>query len=606
MKIENLKQILSTDQAILLDQWIFASKEYYSGEAMMADTTFDELTETLIGFEIPELTQFIESTIYTEKNGDEGEMIEVSPDTQEMVSLKKQKYKDKSSVVEIKKYFGQRNLMYAPKFDGASLKITWNPSFQFVDSIISRGGIDVTNNFRNHPDIIKTRIFKKHIVCGELLCPKTTFNNKYSVENGGDYENARNFVGGLIKVHNIEKSIVVDLHFQPCTDGTNPLGDNWKPVTSTDLYNLEIIIALYKSDDFAYLCDGIVLAFEEPGQRQIKNNYPLNMLAIKFKANRVQTKVIGFEWTQKKKGHLTPKILIEHVKLDGSTMTCANGYNYQWLVDAHIGIGSIVEIEKSGDIIPVIAKVLTYSNHITMPIVDFTRQGKHLMAVDQEISRKYKFILGIKNLNIDGIGDTLADQIGQVVNYNILDIFNPINKPGICDSLGGGKSWQKFSQIYAIKRLPLDLLIILHQFNGVGPVLAKKIALLLLKKSTDSANISDDVMMNVCRGEGFQRIIASIKFLKNHNIAVITPVEMSDDAISFEMTTSNASTSIAKDNFIKQFKELYPNSFHTTLTKETKYLFCDDLSSNSGKINKARKYNIKIVLYSEALKGNLN
>jgi len=599
MKLEEIKSHLTTDQVILLDQWISASKEYYAGETIMSDATFDEMTETLLEFNIPELSSFIESGVY---RADTDEIVEVDFQTQEMISLKKQKYKDKSSVVEIKAYFPRTKILwYAPKFDGASLKITWNETFDVVQSIITRGGLDITDNFKKHPNIIATREFRKRIVCGELLCPKKVFIEKYAEE----YENARNFVGGLVKVQNLSQAIIADLCFEPCTDGVNALGVWWKPLTQTDLYGLERIITIYKSDQFAYLCDGIVIAYDEEGDRQVKNNYPLNMLAVKFISPRAKTEVIGFEWTNKKSGKLTPKIMIRPVLLEGSTMTCANGYNYNWLLDAHIGIGSAVEIEKSGDIIPVIAKVLTYSNVITMPECDYIREGKHLKAADPELTRQYKFILGLKNLNIDGIGDTLANQLGPVVNYTILELFNPKHKPDICANLGGGKNWQKFSEIYNIKRLPLDLLIILYQFNGVGPVLAKKIALLLLKKSTDSSNISGDVMSNVCQGEGFQRIIGGISYLRNLGISVIEPVEMSDDAISFEMT-GEPGNGITKDKFTALFKEKFPNSFHTTLTKETKYLFCDDLSSNTGKVNKARKYNIKIVLYSEALKGNLN
>jgi len=41
---------------------------------------------------------------------------------------------------------------------------------------------------------------------------------------------------------------------------------------------------------------------------------------------------------------------------------------------------------------------------------------------------------------------------------------------------------------------------------------------------------------------------------------------------------------------------------HTTLTKNTDLLVVDDDSSNTGKIVKARKYNIPIVTYSELAK----
>ena len=62
---------------------------------------------------------------------------------------------------------------------------------------------------------------------------------------------------------------------------------------------------------------------------------------------------------------------------------------------------------------------------------------------------------------------------------------------------------------------------------------------------------------------------------------------------------------MTKNEFIKKIKTIYPNSIHMTLTKETNYLIVDDVNGSSGKINKARKYNIKIISYKDALNGNM-
>ena len=335
MTIDEIKLQLTTDQTLMLDQWFLASKMYYTEEPILPDSVFDELEEELVNLNIPELTNFIKTTIFNKT-----EMVVIDEYTQEMISLKKEKYKDRSSVVEIKKPFIgiKKQLMYAPKFDGASLKITFDSQHEYeVKQILTRGGLDITNQFKNHKDIQEQRKFKLHIICGELLCPKTVFNTKYSDEGDGEYKNARNFVGGLVKTQNIPESIKNDLRFEACTDGINPLFAGnynpseswWTPMRSEDFYHLDEIMKKYKSDDFAYLCDGIVIAYEEEGDRRVKDNYPLNMLAVKFPAPRAKAKVIGFSWSQKKAGKLTPKVLIEDTYLEGSTCTCANGYNYE-------------------------------------------------------------------------------------------------------------------------------------------------------------------------------------------------------------------------------------------------------------------------------------
>ena len=69
---------------------------------------------------------------------------------------------------------------------------------------------------------------------------------------------------------------------------------------------------------------------------------------------------------------------------------------------------------------------------------------------------------------------------------------------------------------------------------------------------------------------------------------------------------SNAPVSgITKEEFVKRLKEKMPNAIHTTLTKTTNYLVVDTLSATSSKANKARKYNIPMITYEDALAGKM-
>jgi DNA ligase (NAD+) len=604
--METILNKLSEEQQQELKLYVEASRVYYASneddDELMSDSEFDELKDKLVSYNITELTHFIESGIYVDNEG----IKEVEKQTQEMISLKKEKYIDKSSIFEIKKFFFSilkegKKLKYGAKYDGAALKIIWNLKTHSIEKILSRGGLDVTKFFKEMKYITDTIAYRKQIICGELIIDKKIFEEFFSDE----FENPRNFVGKLLKQNDISDFILNKITFIPCTDGTNALDNNvWKEFNVEDFYNLETKISFFKSENFDYMCDGIVIAYDTE-KREIKDNYPLNMLAIKFPAPKAKTKVVNIEWTQKKSGKLTPKLVVEPTKLDGSTITKANGYNYENLIKKHIGIGSFVEIEKSNDIIPIVSKVLSISNDIKMPDCGYKRSGKHLIALNLEESRQYKFILGLKLLQLDGIGPTISNQIGKIVDYQILDLFNQKYRPDICEILGGGANWKKFEVIYEIKTIYLDLLIALLQFDGVGPKIAKKIALLITKKSTDTSNISAEILATVCRGEGFKRIIDAIEYMKIHNMKILNPIEINEDTITFEMTIDKDLPSMSKDEFEKQLKLKYPNAIHTSLTKETKYLFTNNLNSNTSKMNKARKYNIKILLFNDALNQNL-
>lgn len=602
------KDKLSDEQLSELNQYIEASESYYSSEAIMSDPQFDNLKETLLDYNIPELTEFVKKTIFRDNVG----MAEVSEYTQEMISLEKIKWENRSTVTEINKFFrlskngfGVKKKIGA-KYDGSAIKIVrdFNSFGDKIKQILTRGGLDVTKMLCNHPDIIYTAKYRKNIICGELVIEKSIFYEKYSIENGGDFENARNFVGKLFKQKYVEPEIINDLNFVACTDGINPLDNEvWSEITDKDMYSLDEMIVKFKSDKFPYLCDGLVIAYNVE-TREVKDNYPLNMLSVKFPGSKAKTTVTDMYWTQKKTGNLTPMCLVEHVQLDGITATRASAYNFQNCIDLGIGIGSVVEIEKSGDIIPCVVRVLQKSNNIKYPKIEYTKIGKHLRAVDMEESRRYKFILGIKLLQIEGIGEVIAEQIGSVVDYQIEEIFNKTHKPDMCVKLGSGANLQKFLKIYEIKTIHLDKLIAMLQFNQVGPVIAKKIALLITNKSTDKTNIPSEVLQTVCKGKGFQKINETIKHLASNGVRVIASVEISEDTLTFEMT-GDVPDGLSKDKFVEKLKEIYPNAVHTSLTKETKILFTDSLSKNGGKINKARKYNVKVVLYSDALKGKI-
>lgn len=611
------------------DLWLLATVAYYDTdsdeEPIMSDTEFDELTQALKL--VDNIGPWIESVIY--RNGKfETKHADYE---QEMISLFKIKWGEPTRMSDINNFWKlsgnklsglmqKNNIWFARKYDGCSLKVTHDNNGN-IKSIITRGGIDITEIFKHHPAIQELyEHFGTKIVCGELMIRNSIFNEKYSIEVGGNYENPRNYVGGLVKKKDISQEVLNDLTFIPCTDGINPLLNAgykhcnyaeisvhhefiWQQLSEVNLINLDKILHEFKEkEDLNY--DGIVLATHTLNyERQVKDNYPLNMVAIKFPAPRVKTEVIGFDWTQKKSGKLTPRLQLQPVKLDGSTISFANGYNIDQVITKGIGIGSIVEIEKSGDIIPIVTKVIKRSNNITYPNQPFQRIGKHLIAVDEEKTKIFKFVAGLKLLQIQGIGDTIAEQIGSVLDYNILEIFNTIHKPKLSAVIGTGAVWTKFCEVYNKKTIYLDELINILQFDNVGPKTSVKIAKLLLKMSTDTNNISSDVLINVCRGAGLEKIKKTMQTLSSYGIRTLKPVDINEDSITFEM--SGNPPSMTKQEFVNKFKEQHPNAIHTSLTKTTKYLFVDSVNSNTSKVLKARKYNIKIVSYLDALQNRL-
>lgn len=632
---------LSNEQLCDLLNYSNYSEKYYVGcEAIVSDSEFDALSEK-IEKEQPKVYAWLQTVIFdkdkfVKKNG---------PDfTQEMISLFKIKENNRPAICisEVRKFLRNNQELYiAPKLDGCSLKVTYEStpdkygyasagSTHQISSIITRGGIDVTelvkivvNRYVHNVCPINHKTF---IITGELVIEKEVFARKYSSEVGGDYENPRNFVAGCLKRKELDSEVLSDLAFIPCTDGINPITENSVRLYKDDMYidngcpmtpacgptfravnlqtqSLSELYKSYKSNEFLYLCDGIVIGYiEEDGIRKVKDNYPLNMVAVKFPAPTAHAEVIDIEWSQKKSGKLTPKLILKPTRLDGSTIGACAGYNYEYLKSKRIGIGSLVEIEKSGDIIPVVRKVVRASKELKLPNVDYKISGKHLIAINNEESKRFKFKQALKLLQLPNIGDVNSEIIGNVVDYDIFKCFDPAFTPHIATALSGSNTvFTGFKEIYNIKNIHLNLLLELMQFNDVGPKTAFKLAQLITRQSTDTSNVSANAL-NLIRSKDTMAYVNNIiKSLATLGIRVLPPVQTSEDSLTYEM--SGNPPSMTKQEFEKRLKQLYPNAVHTTLSKTTNILFVDTLSSATSKALKARKYNIRIVTYSDVLNG---
>lgn len=619
--LESLHSVIESKFKI----WKEAMIKYNSNQDIdMSDEEFDLLEAELLELSknsYPEIYDFITNTIVKDGEFINIDKTPINNDLGLMVSLFKIKWQSPvNAMSEIKKFIFKcdeqpTEIYIGPKFDGCSLKI----NKKYI--ISTRGGLDVTKKLENNKhikEIIENfdKITTTGLVNGELLVKKSIFKEKYSEE----YSHPRSFVSGCLSNETkLSNEHYDDLDFMVFSNGCNPIYKNnnlpynvWKKIDyrigSNESYSkIEEYFNYLKSDNFPYACDGIVIAFFVK-ERKIRNNYPTNMVAVKFPGEIARTKVTGFNWTVKKSGKITPIISVEPTVLDGSTIENCTGYNYQYLVKNRIGIGSIIEITKSGDIIPIVVKTITKSDFITLPDISFKQEGKHLIVENKDQTLLTKFMNGFIHLNIKGFGESLCDKIGKICDYNIIEMFNPELKLKFAEELGfESLTYKKFAQIYDIKTFYLSDLIFILQFDDVGAILSDKIANLLTKTSNDITNIPQKVLYDVCKGEGYNKIKNSMSRLSEFGIKIIKKPIISEDSVTFEMSGEpfEAGFKLTKEEFYRELKIKNPNVIKTTLTKTTNYLIVGSLESNSTKMQKARKYNTKIITYSEALKNGL-
>ena len=619
--VQSIYDVCKSNEAAAtkLLQYLDAIRCYYSGETpIMSDFEFDQLESELKQSEMS--VKFFDSLLYRNakytlhKETQEESNAEISSEGVSLISL--HKIKDDNEVpdnvkllIELKKFFRQfpelgkyaAKFSIAPKFDGCALKIVWDLQTKEIKNIQSRGGLDVTALLSNNADIRNTIEHQQAIVCGELICKRSTFDLMYS-EN---YANPRNFVGSLIKQKSIESSVVDSLSFIPYSNGIEQLGECWNDMQLRDGLRLSNYRAFFTTDsDWKdYEQDGLVVSVRLEGHtltsRPVKDNYPLNMVAIKFKPKSIIVKVTDIEWNQKKSGKLIPTVCIQPTELDGSVISRTAGFNYGYIKTNRVGVGSEIEIIKSGDIIPYIVRTIKPSDNIPMPDCEYRINGIHLIGINTDETKKFKFLNACKILQLSGVGPVNADKIGAAVDYNPIELFD---KSKWSDEIA---LLEIKPQLETIKSIRLDLLIEILQFDGVGHKLANACAQIMCKqKSVGSfSNIPQKVIQTVLSASGVRVIQSVVDRLKGYGVNVTKPL---DNETSFTYELTGNPPGMKKKDFMQVMETKYPQYAHGILTKETSLLITDDLSGNSSKMNKARKYNVRIVTYNQILNDEIS
>jgi len=80
-----------------------------------------------------------------------------------------------------------------------------------------------------------------------------------------------------------------------------------------------------------------------------------------------EAKVIDVIWSPSKNGYLKPRVRIEPINIGGVNIEYATGFNGKFIESNKIGIGAVIRIIRSGDVIPYIQSVTVPAEVAKMP-----------------------------------------------------------------------------------------------------------------------------------------------------------------------------------------------------------------------------------------------
>jgi NAD-dependent DNA ligase len=98
-----------------------------------------------------------------------------------------------------------------------------------------------------------------------------------------------------------------------------------------------------------------------------------------------EAKVVDVIWTPSKDGYLKPRVRIEPIQLGGVQIEYATGFNGAFIENNKIGVGALIELIRSGDVIPYIRKVVIPAEQAKMPGVPYKWNDTHVDIILENI-----------------------------------------------------------------------------------------------------------------------------------------------------------------------------------------------------------------------------
>jgi len=322
------------------------------------------------------------------------------------------------------------------KLDGVSGLYTTKGS---TPKLYTRGNGKVGQDVSHLIPFLRLPKTKGVVIRGEFIIPKQVFEQKYKTT----FANPRNMVAGIVNHKHISDA-VVDLHFvayeviipelTPSAQmeflGTinveRVLFQLADTLTNEMLSNL--LVEWRKT--YMYEIDGVIVTDDKIYPR--KSGNPEYAFAFKMVLSDqvAEAKVVDVLWAPSKDGYLKPRVQIEPISLGGVTITYATGFNAAFIKDNNIGIGTTIELIRSGDVIPYIKSVTVPAEEPKMPSVPYKWNDTHVDIMLENASEdptvKEKNITGFfRGIGVEGLSsgnitrlikagyDTVPDIIGM-------------------------------------------------------------------------------------------------------------------------------------------------------------------------------------------------
>jgi DNA ligase (NAD+) len=554
------------------------------------------------------------------------------------------------------------------KLDGMSLALVYSDGR--LERGITRGdgnvGEDVTLNVRTVRSIPlsipKDKLKKAGTpgdfeVRGEMLMPLAAFrklNEDRERQGLPVFANPRNFTAGTVR--QLEPSITAQRRmdyfaYMLLKDGQAFFDRQSKAMDALDLAgfkvnpnrklarNLDEVWKFIQSwevkrESLPYEIDGIVIKVDRTAwQRELgfTGKAPRWAIAYKYAARGAVTKIEDIVPQVGRTGKLTPVAWLKPVAIGGTTVSRATLHNMDEIERLGVKIGDWVEVERGGDVIPKVVKVVEdagkNSEHprgdkqFVMPehcpvcggnVVRTPGEADHRCVNANCPAKLQGTILHFASrhvMNIDGLGDALVNQLTERgLVKNVADLYK-LKKDDLLklDRMGEKSADNVLAEIAASKKLPLERVIYGLGIRFVGERTAQFLA--------EHFGSLDDIMKATAEqleevNEVGPRIAESIVefFADEHNRKLVSDLRKA--GLTFTGQKKEKGTKLAGKTFVltgtlarhtrdeaKTMIEDAGGRVSGSVSKKTDHVVAG--SDSGSKLDKARELGVSVISEEE-------
>ena len=434
---------------------------------------------------------------------------------------------------------------------------------------------------------------------------------EFIISKNHNLEKKRNIIAGIISSKIIPKEKIDKIDFlayeviEPSMTPEDqfqflvkhfPFVVQHKKVDSFSYPSLSNLLIEWRKE-YNYEIDGIIITNNKIYPRKEEN--PKHSFAFKniITNEVIETTVLDVLWKTSKDGYLKPRVQFEPISIGGTTIEFASGFNAKFIIENHIGLGTVINVIRSGDVIPHILSVQPSSIEPKLPSVLYVwnETKTDILVKEKDGIKKEEILYFFSGLSVDSFGPKTVEKVYEK-GYQTIPKILSLQKENLVEMDGiKEKTAEKIMKGMkeSIEKISLPKLLSLSNIFGRG-FGEKKIYLILSFFPNWYIDIPSLTEISSIKGmtkKSAEHFISQIPKSKKF----LTDIDYTIKKVSIEKEGKTILFSGFRDKEMEKLLKERGFKLESSFRKDLDYLITPSSGKETEKIKKAKEFGITII-----------